>query len=307
MRSNDNNHHPLLSIIIPLYNYEGTIGRAILSVLEQRVEGIELIVVDDGSTDGSASVVEGILRDYEFKLLKKENGGASSARNVGLEIANANFIAFLDADDEFLPNGLNCILKAIKNSDADVFLFGHVNRFPTGKTRSIPPKNIPKLKRKAFLQYARGDIGASFGSVAFNAHVFDEIKFPEGIAQAEDFPVFALMFALFNCEVFPDNVCVVNKHNFSRRRSVDGAKEAGQSVVNYLFDHKCLPSDFQSLKSIFQSQRSLSIFRTLWKANCYSDACDFYIEALNQNLFEALRWKYLRKYLRCWCLRIIRK
>lgn len=88
----------MFSIIIPLYNKETTICKTIESVLKQSHQQFELIIINDGSTDNSLDVIESIV-DSRIKIINKPNGGVSSARNKGIEEANFEYIAFLDADD----------------------------------------------------------------------------------------------------------------------------------------------------------------------------------------------------------------
>lgn len=101
---------PMMSIVIPLYNKEPHIKRAIDSVLTQKVQDFEIIIVDDGSTDKSAEVVKRFT-DPRIRLIQQENSGVSAARNRGIEEAKADLVAFLDADDEWTPSFLETILR----------------------------------------------------------------------------------------------------------------------------------------------------------------------------------------------------
>lgn len=96
------------SVILPLYNKERFVARCIDSVLAQTRQNFEIIVVDDGSTDRGPEVVRA-MKDSRIRLIQKENGGASSARNRGALEASFDFLAFLDADDEYLPRHLEVV------------------------------------------------------------------------------------------------------------------------------------------------------------------------------------------------------
>jgi glycosyltransferase involved in cell wall biosynthesis len=101
---------PAVSVIIPLYNKGPYIARALNSVLAQTFQNFEVIVVDDGSTDEGAEIV-GRFGDPRIRLIQQENGGVSAARNRGIEATRAELIAFLDADDEWLPGHLETLLR----------------------------------------------------------------------------------------------------------------------------------------------------------------------------------------------------
>ena len=96
---------PLLSIIVPIYNAEKTLKRCIDSIVNQSFKSWELLLVNDGSTDHSGEICnEYALKDSRVRLFYKENGGVSSARNVGLGNVKSEWITFIDADDQ-LPEG----------------------------------------------------------------------------------------------------------------------------------------------------------------------------------------------------------
>jgi len=119
--SNKNNY---FSIVIPLYNKENSISATVNSVLNQTYGDFELIIVNDGSTDNSLKVVQSI-QDERIRIINKENGGVSSARNIGIKQAKNDWISFLDGDDLWRPDYLKMVLEMIhKYPKSDVVAIG---------------------------------------------------------------------------------------------------------------------------------------------------------------------------------------
>ncbi|CDB75077.1 glycosyltransferase [Clostridium sp. CAG:265] len=121
--------NPEISIIVPVYNVEKYLKRCIDSILNQSFTDFELILVDDGSTDNSGEIIdEYAIKDERIKVIHKENGGLSSARNVGIEYSKGNYIAFVDSDDYINKNMYKILYKnAIKyNAEISICNFEYV-------------------------------------------------------------------------------------------------------------------------------------------------------------------------------------
>ena len=99
-------NEPLVSVIIPAYNCAGTLSETIDSVLKQTYGNIEIVVVDDGSTDGTGKIAEGYLESGKVRCYRQENGGPGAARNRGIEAARGEFLAFVDADDSLMADSI---------------------------------------------------------------------------------------------------------------------------------------------------------------------------------------------------------
>ncbi|MBR6155330.1 MAG: glycosyltransferase family 2 protein [Lachnospiraceae bacterium] len=111
----------VISVIIPVYNVEAYLKRCIDSVLSQDFCDIEIVLIDDGSTDQSGQICDQYQEiDSRIKVYHKENGGVSSARNYGLGKACGDYVTFLDSDDYYQPNWLTNLYNALVSSDADI-------------------------------------------------------------------------------------------------------------------------------------------------------------------------------------------
>ena len=114
-----------LSVIVPVYNVDKYIDRCLESLVCQSLSDIEILCVNDGSTDGSpARLRKWADRDGRIHVVSKPNGGLSSARNVGISKASAKYVCFVDSDDRLYANACEDIVRMMDESDADVLTFG---------------------------------------------------------------------------------------------------------------------------------------------------------------------------------------
>jgi glycosyltransferase involved in cell wall biosynthesis len=142
----------IFTVVIPLFNKEQYIQTTITSVLQQSYSDFELLVVDDGSTDGSAEIVHNIS-DPRLKYIKKEHSGAAATRNFGIRRAEGRYIAFLDADDWWAPTFLEEMAGAIaKYPNQKLFATGRTHVF---EKKTIPYKNkfLPAVEETALLNH----------------------------------------------------------------------------------------------------------------------------------------------------------
>ena len=108
---------PLITIIVPVYNTEAYLPRCLDSILGQSFTDYELLLVDDGSTDGSGAICDAYAeKDGRIRVFHKDNRGVSSARNFGLKEAKGTWVCFVDADDEMMPNGLKVMVDGISDA-----------------------------------------------------------------------------------------------------------------------------------------------------------------------------------------------
>lgn len=116
-----------VSIIIPVYNAEGYLGRCLNAIAKQTLQEYEVILVNDGSTDGSLGIMEAFAakQDGRVKILNKENARQAAARNDGLKLAGGEYIAFMDSDDYMKPDYLETLYRAATEHDSDCVICGY--------------------------------------------------------------------------------------------------------------------------------------------------------------------------------------
>ena len=123
-----------ISVIVPVYNVERYLPPCLESIAAQKFGDVDVLMVDDGSTDGSAALAEEFARrDPRFRLVHQENGGLSKARNTGIEVATGEFIAFVDSDDVLPPRAYELLMAALDETGSD-FATGNVHRLTTAGT-----------------------------------------------------------------------------------------------------------------------------------------------------------------------------
>lgn len=194
---------PTVSVVIPLFNKEREIERAIRSVLAQTIRDFELIVVNDGSTDGGLKRVRAFT-DKRLRLIEQVNQGVSVARNRGIEAAKSHLIAFLDADDEWASDFLETILR-LRNQCPSCEVYA-TNYYVCGNHYKKPAiiRGLPRHFKEGLLQNyftiaAQSDPPLWTSAVAVTKRAISTIHgFPVGIAAGEDLLTWARLAASYN-------------------------------------------------------------------------------------------------------------
>ena len=132
----------LISVIVPLYNKEQWVLRCILSVINQTYKNVEILIINDGSTDGSRDVVSSI-DDSRIKIYDKPNGGLSTARNYGIAKSKGKYIALIDADDEWASKHLEYMLKGFKQSQEIILVCSDLMETTDGIKENGLKRNLP--------------------------------------------------------------------------------------------------------------------------------------------------------------------
>lgn len=177
----------IVSFIIPAYNAQRYLGQALDSVLAQTGGDMEILVVDDGSTDGTGALAADYARRHScIRVITSENRGVSHARNLGMEAARGRYLAFLDADDVLCRGAYTPELAAwLSSSDHDLVSFGYIAAGPDLRRGRLIPEEDRVLNRRdpGFLREANG---RHFCARLYRRQTLGRLRFFEGIRYGED-------------------------------------------------------------------------------------------------------------------------
>lgn len=186
-------NNPLISVIVPVYKVEKYLSNCIESVLHQSYSNWELILVDDGSPDQCPLICDEFAScDDRIKVVHKENGGLSSARNAGLDIFKGDYVTFLDSDDFWHEDYLKIMLDLCVSNNAQLSQCDYV--------RGVETK-FPKIKQTRDVSvYTNHTVFTSFAAniimcgKMYARHLFDEIRVPEGLINEDDWTTWKLYY-----------------------------------------------------------------------------------------------------------------
>ena len=187
---------PLISVIIPIYNVEKYVVQCIDSVIAQTYRNLEIILVDDGSKDSSAATCDEYQRkDERVVVIHKENGGLSSARNAGLEIATGEWVAFVDSDDWISPETYEEMMRALIETGAEIATCGRVYEWMNRKKYKNDSGEIMVLDgRDNVMRSHNVDFGNEVWDKLYPKSFFDSgIRFAVG----KKFEDIDLLFAVY--------------------------------------------------------------------------------------------------------------
>ncbi|MBL4592446.1 MAG: glycosyltransferase [Flavobacteriales bacterium] len=177
----------LVSVIIPLYNTERYIKETVVSVLNQTYKNLELIIIDDGSTDNSYQIVSELSNgDDRVHIIQQQNMGVSVARNKGIEIAKGDYIFFLDSDDVWLPKNIELKVEIFKNFNTVDWLFGSIGMIDkNSNTLNSIIKGSDRNILNSLLEW-NGDVITTPSSICVKKECLSNITFDQNLSTAAD-------------------------------------------------------------------------------------------------------------------------
>ena len=176
-----------VSIIVPVYNIENYIRVCVESILAQTYESFELILVDDGSKDNSGILCDEYAAiDSRVKVIHKENGGVSSARNTGLQQAKGKWIMYVDGDDWIEPDMIESLIETAKATEADLVFGDFIKYGANAGNKQLPSWSTDK--KDSMSRYIAYSMTTIWGSIAKRSlYTEHSLKSPDGVSYCEDF------------------------------------------------------------------------------------------------------------------------
>lgn len=215
----------LVSIIIPVYNTEKYLKDCIDSVLHQTYKNIEIILIDDGSKDGSPQICDDYATKFPFiTVIHQKNNGVSSARNTGLAMAKGDFLTFLDSDDTLPENALNSLLSKAIEENADLTI---------GKISENELLPIGTFQHEDLLRMALDDISIAYYAcrILYKRTFLTDIRFPVGCVTSED------SFFVFQCALNMPIVATINEVVYFYRQTATSVTH--QSFTKKKYEDTC--------------------------------------------------------------------
>ena len=182
-----------VSIIVPVYQVEKYIRQCVDSIMAQTFTDFELILVDDGSKDKSGQICDEYARmDTRVKVIHKENGGLSDARNTGMDQASGKYFMFVDSDDYIAPTMIECLYKSILNENADIAVCNYLYYFENDRKKNFATNIKSEVLSGAEIFYNRkNERNYGIWTVAWNklykSEVFGNIRFRLGKYHEDEF------------------------------------------------------------------------------------------------------------------------
>jgi glycosyltransferase involved in cell wall biosynthesis len=183
--NNMKDNNAVISVIVPIYNVELYLKRCVDSIVEQSYANIEIILVDDGATDNSPDICDSYAKtDYRIRVVHKENGGLSSARNAGINIMNGEYVLFIDSDDYIEKDMISKLYLVAQEKNADIVTCQFIKVFDDGHHEYYTDNKNMKTwtgEQSLVQMFYPGGIGWSACNKMYRAALFKNVRYVEGV------------------------------------------------------------------------------------------------------------------------------
>jgi len=239
---------PLVSAVIPAFNAERYLSQTVESVLAQTYTNIECLVINDGSIDLTGEIAKGF--GGRIRYISKPNGGVSSARNMGIRESKGDFVAFLDADDKWLPKKIERQVAALSSSDAVICLTGLT--FIDGAGQIIGKDSVPDkdgvVRNILSLDRETGFI-ATTGLL--RREVFYSIgDFDEKLSTSADADLVLRIATTYDFVNIPEQLAMYRHHTGQMHHNLEALEHDANITLEKFFDHPAIPDRYASMQQM---------------------------------------------------------
>lgn len=244
----------LVSIIIPIYNVEKYLEKCIKSIINQTYRNLEIILINDGSTDKSAKICEEYIKqDNQIVFINKKNGGSASAKNEGLKVAKGDYITFVDSDDFIESDMIEYMVNTIKKYNVDIVQCSFTNLYKNTEKFKQDTIVEQKISSKDFLELFLTKWDSSlFWNKLFKREVIENVFFKEGRCIDDE-------FFTYKCVINSKSIVTSNKivYNYRMRKSGVMTSESSQKQIlkdriDYLYErYELVTQIYEDLDDIF--------------------------------------------------------
>ncbi len=223
----------VISVIVPVYNVEPYLRKCLDSITSQTYKNLEILGIDDGSTDGSGIICDEYeKKDERARVFHTKNRGLSCARNLGLDEAKGEWIGFVDSDDWIEPDMYECLHRRAEETGADVVECGILKEFQ-GKTEERKREDNQYSGMEAVNMLLRGKLSDAVWNKLWKKYCFDRVRFPEGRV----FEEFATTYKVFLEATCISTLAVSKYHYLNRKGSLSNSYSA-DNLSGYWLSHK---------------------------------------------------------------------
>lgn len=225
-----NTIQPLISIIVPVYKVEDYIDQCINSILHQSYKNWELILVDDGSPDTCGSICDDFAtKDKRIKVIHKENGGLSDARNAGINIARGNYITFIDSDDYIHEDYLKDMIDIVLMYQADIVQVGYTNETSLlGNSSNLQEDMVIFKPEEALHDMLRlKSVQVNAWAKLYNRELFTTVRYPVGRINEDNLTTYKLILAS------KSPVICINRNLYFYRVNLEGIMHSQFNLKRY--------------------------------------------------------------------------
>ncbi len=286
----------MVSIIVPVYNVEKYIKECVDSLISQTYKDIEIILVDDGSTDSSPLICDDYAKtDSRIKVVHKKNGGLSSARNAGIEVAKGECFLFIDSDDYFLDDAVEQLVAIKDKIGSDIAVLN----FTSDKDKLEVGIN-PKIKEFSNSEVVKmilreKTIHTSACAKLFNRDLFDGVRFPEGVIYEDYATVYKLLhrakkvaYANTNKYFYRTNFESITKSGF-KKSQMDYYKVSDE-VLSFVKENY---PKYKKYVINRKTRMSISFYKDISKTGFSDkDIIKFIVSDVRKNIFRYLFCRY---------------